>query len=163
MNAKIWCSNCKRYLKVQQLLYHLELGFEKDTLKCGLGYLMQNVKSCKRLYNISWFNTRQHSNKYFIIKSELLDLHMWISFLKSFNRVIYFWIGSELIITYFFKNIVQGHLTSFVVHISMVNLCFYPWPQSWALRDMTVLVFVPVVFAISLLGNRLRNKKIIFT
>ena len=92
---------------------------------------------------------------------------MWLYFLESFNGKTYFpessWTDSDVLelFTDSAGSAAMGcgaYFSGQCVHFS--------WPETWIvsdiLKDITFLEFVPVVLALAVWGNRLKNKKIKF-
>jgi hypothetical protein len=95
------------------------------------------------------------------------DMNMWLYFLESFNGKTYFpessWTDSDVLelFTDSAGSAAMGcgaYFSGQCVHFS--------WPETWIvsdiLKDITFLEFVPVVLALAVWGNRLKNKKIKF-
>jgi hypothetical protein len=96
-----------------------------------------------------------------------LDLEMWLEFLSHYNGVTLFqersWVANDTL--QFFTDSSGGPSGGFGIFFQN-RWAFGRWPQHWAemgrLRDMTFLELFPIATALSVWGQWLVNKKILF-
>ncbi|MCG7866997.1 MAG: hypothetical protein JAY74_11590 [Candidatus Thiodiazotropha taylori] len=95
------------------------------------------------------------------------DLELWLQFFKGFNGVSVFhdryWVSNEDI--QLFTDSVGGSSRGFGAFFAG-KWAYGPWPQSWSeqgiLGDITALELFPLLVALHIWGEALRNKKILF-
>lgn len=121
---------------------------------------------CRRLINAICGLTKQHHHLR-ITAGMKKDLTLWLQFFKNFNGVSVFherfWVSNEDI--QLFTDSAGGSDLGFGAYFAGKWSCG-AWPQSWVsqgiIEDITVLELFPLLVSLSIWGEELRNKKILF-
>ncbi|MBV2113440.1 MAG: hypothetical protein KUF82_21005 [Candidatus Thiodiazotropha sp. (ex Ctena orbiculata)] len=121
---------------------------------------------CRRLINAICGLTKQHHHLR-ITAGMKKDLTLWLQFFKNFNGVSVFherfWVSNEDI--QLFTDSAGGSDLGFGAYFAGKWSCG-AWPQSWVSQgiteDITVLELFPLLVSLSIWGEELRNKKILF-
>ena len=119
---------------------------------------------CRRLINAT-IGVNKPFFKIRVTNAMKEDLHVWLSFLTSYNGVTVIpnteWLSNETI--QLFTDSAGGPNGGFGIYFNG-KWSHGRWPASWAhlTTDMTLLEFFPVVVALNLWGAEFTNKKILF-
>ena len=89
-------------------------------------------------------------------------MQVWLKFLKSFNGVAYFpekeWSDNSVLHLFTDSSKLAGG-----AYFGKKWVCI-TWPESWQnteiIKDITFLEFIPVILALEIWGDILKNKKI---
>ncbi len=121
---------------------------------------------CRRLINATCgMNNPYHHIR---ISSPIRqDLQMWLQFFQSFNGISVFhdryWLSNEDVQLYTDSSGAQGNGFGAVFQDQWA---YGIWPLSWHDRgftsDITLLEYFPILVAIHIWGDSLRNKKVLF-
>lgn len=150
------------------------LGQKKTTLRIlqsligSLNFACQVVAPgrafCRRLIDATC-NLRKPDHRTWVTKEMKNDLHVWLKFLDEYN-------GTTVFLDKFWSS--NSDLELFTDSAGGIGFGIVfenrwaqaTWPESWkldaTLKDITFLELFPVVVAIEIWGQDLRNKKILF-
>ena len=143
---------------------------ELQSLAGKLNFISRAVRGSRafirRFYDAMIGYTKPHHHIR-LTKSIKEDIVLWLSFLNSFNGVIYFpeicWSTNETLHLYT-DSAGGAHLGCGAMLGN--HWVYLPWPGKWAnseiLRDITFLELVPIVLALSLWKTDLHKKRILF-
>lgn len=134
-----------------------------------LSFFSRAVRSSRaflrRFYDVMVNITRAH-HKLRITEAIKKDLCMWSSFLENYNGVSYIppeiWSDSDILQLFTDSAGSPGLGCGCFFH---GDWAFFQWPESWCkkevLKDITFLEMVPVLLAIMLWGDRLKNSRVL--
>ena len=121
---------------------------------------------CRRLINATCGLTQPH-HYLRITRGMRKDLELWLQFFREFNGVSVFqdrlWIANEDI--QLFTDSAGSSNLGFGAYFG-TKWTYGAWPESWIVNgiteDITVLELFPLLVALQIWGDDLRNKKILF-
>ena len=121
---------------------------------------------CRRLINSICGLTKPYHHLR-ITSGMRQDLQMWLSFFQEFNGISVFhdrfWVSNEDV--HLFTDSAAGQGMGFGIYFAG-KWAYAPWPMSWfdlgITDDITVLELFPLLVALTIWGEELRNKKICF-
>ncbi|XP_041347370.1 uncharacterized protein LOC121367333 [Gigantopelta aegis] len=135
------------------------LNFACQVVKPGRAFIRRMIDATRGV-------TKPHHNIR-VTQGIKADLDLWLGFLKYYNGVTVmpdlFWTSSDSL--EFFTDSAGGREKGFGVYFRG-HWAYGSWPTEWwkmgLLRNITFLELFPVVVAVTIWGNRLQNKKLLF-
>ena len=158
-------------LKINKFLTHKKCTLRQmqsliGSLNFACRAILPGRPFCRRLINATCGLTQPHH--YLRITGGMRkDLELWLQFFREFNGVSVFqdrlWIANEDI--QLFTDSAGSSNLGFGAYFG-TKWTYGAWPESWIVNgiteDITVLELFPLLVALQIWGDDLRNKKILF-
>ncbi|XP_054835512.1 uncharacterized protein LOC129329840 [Eublepharis macularius] len=140
--------------ELQSIIGHL--NFACRVVSPGRAFCARLTRACRGV-----ISPHHHIR---LTKGIKADLEVWLRFLSGFNGVALWQAPLDLGTALQVHSDAAGSLGFGVFFRGW--WCAQPWPPSWAsagvLRDLTFLEFFPILVAVSIWGDLLRDKRVVF-